>query len=295
LATAAQNFFKEGFSGDADERSESGAAMSPSVALREVRFAYGRQAVIENLSLEIAEGDFFAVIGPNGSGKTTLLRLILGSLAPQAGDIAVFGRPLAGYSRRALARRIALVPQGSVPVFSFAVEEIVRMGRAPHLGLLGFDAVEDMDETARAINAVGLDALARRPLDQLSGGEQQRVWIARALCQQPRLMLLDEPTTALDMGHQLQIMRLLARLRRERKMTVVMVSHDLNLAAMFATRMLLLHGGGAVCTGTPKQVLQSAHIRTAYGCEVLVDRHPQGDFPRLTLPVDPAAGNENPM
>ncbi|MEE4608154.1 MAG: heme ABC transporter ATP-binding protein [Desulfobacteraceae bacterium] len=269
--------------------------MSPSVALREVRFAYGRQAVIENLSLEIAEGDFFAVIGPNGSGKTTLLRLILGSLSAQAGDIAVFGRPLAGYSRRELARRIALVPQGSVPVFSFAVEEIVRMGRAPHLGLLGFDAAEDIDEAARAIAAVGLGALARRPLDQLSGGEQQRVWIARALCQQPRLMLLDEPTAALDMGHQLQIMRLLARLRRERKMTVVMVSHDLNLAAMFATRMLLLHGGGAVCTGTPQEVLQPAHIRTAYGCEVLVDRHPQGDFPRLTLPVDPTAGNENPM
>lgn len=269
--------------------------MSPSVALRGVRFAYGRQAVIENLSLEIAEGDFFAVIGPNGSGKTTLLRLILGSLAPQAGDIAVFGRPLAGYSRRELARRIALVPQGSVPVFSFAVEEIVRMGRAPHLGLLGFEAAEDMDQAARAIGAVGLDALARRPLDQLSGGEQQRVWIARALCQQPRLMLLDEPTAALDMGHQLQIMRLLARLRREHGMTVVMVSHDLNLAAMFATRMLLLHGGGAVCSGTPEEVLQPSHIRTAYGCEVLVDRHPQGDFPRLTLPVDPAAGGGKGM
>jgi iron complex transport system ATP-binding protein len=259
--------------------------MIPAVAGTDLSFAYGRQAVIENLSLEIAEGDFFAVIGPNGSGKTTLLRLILGSLAPQAGDIAVFGRPLAGYRRRELARRIALVPQGSVPVFSFAVEEIVRMGRAPHLGLLGFEAAEDVDQAARAIAAVGLDALARRPLDQLSGGEQQRVWIARALCQQPRLMLLDEPTAALDMGHQLQIMRLLARLRRERRMTVVMVSHDLNLAAMFATRMLLLNNGRMVCSGTPKEVLQPAHIRTAYGCQVLVDRHPQGDFPRLTLPV----------
>ncbi|MDD2605849.1 MAG: heme ABC transporter ATP-binding protein [Desulfobacteraceae bacterium] len=267
--------------------------MSPTVSLQAVWFAYGRQTVIEDLSLAIAEGDFFAVIGPNGSGKTTLLRLILGSLTPRAGDITVFGRPLAGYSRRELARRIALVPQGSVPVFSYAVEEIVRMGRAPHLGLLGFEAAEDLDEASRAIAAVGLQALARRPLDQLSGGEQQRVWIARALCQQPRLMLLDEPTAALDMGHQLQIMRLLARLRRERKMTVVMVSHDLNLAAMFATRMLLIHGGRAVCSGTPKEVLRPTHIRTAYGCEVLVDRHPQGDFPRLTLPVDPTDDGGN--
>lgn len=268
--------------------------MSPAVTLRGVGFAYGRQAVIEDLTLEVAEGDFFAVIGPNGSGKTTLLRLVLGSLTPRVGDIEVFGRPLNQYRRRELARRIALVPQGSIPVFSFAVEEIVRMGRAPHLNLLGFEAAEDLDEAARAIAAVGLEALARRPLDQLSGGEQQRVWIARALCQQPRLMLLDEPTAALDMGHQLQIMRLLARLRRERGMTVVMVSHDLNLAAMFATRMLLIHGGRAVCSGTPKEVLQPAHIRTAYGCEVLVDRHPQGDFPRLTLPVDPAADGGNP-
>jgi iron complex transport system ATP-binding protein len=269
--------------------------MSPTVTIRGACFAYNARPVIEDLSLEIAEGDFFAVIGPNGSGKTTLLRLMLGSLKPQTGDILVFGRPLGGYSRRELARRIALVPQGSAPVFSFKVEEIVRMGRAPHLGWLGFENAVDLEEAARAIAAVGLDSLANRPLDRLSGGEQQRVWIARALCQQPRLMLLDEPTAALDMGHQLQIMRLMARLRRDRKMTVVMVSHDLNLAAMFATRMLLLHRGRAVCTGTPKEVLQPAHIRTAYGCEVLVDRHPQGDFPRLTLPVDPAAGVTTPM
>jgi iron complex transport system ATP-binding protein len=264
--------------------------MMDAVAIADLGFGYGRQPVIEGLSLQIAEGDFFVVIGPNGSGKTTLLRLVLGSLVPQAGSVALFGRPLQNYGRRDLARHIALVPQGSAPVFPFTVEEIVRMGRAPHLGLLGFETTADRTEADRAVAAVGLADLARRPLDRLSGGEQQRVWIARALCQQPRLILLDEPTASLDMGHQLQIMRLLARLRRERGMTVVMVSHDVNLAAMFATRILLLHRGRTVCTGTPHAVLRPEHIRAAYGCQVLVDRHPQGDFPRLTLPVDGAAG-----
>jgi len=260
--------------------------MTDAVAIADLGFAYGRQTVIENLSLQIAEGEFFVVIGPNGSGKTTLLRLALGSLAAQAGRVLLFGRAPQSYGRRDLARQIALVPQSSAPVFPFTVEEIVRMGRAPHLGLLGFETAADRAEAKRAIAAVGLGDLSQRPLDRLSGGEQQRVWIARALCQQPRLLLLDEPTASLDMGHQLQIMRLLARLRRQRKMTVVMVSHDLNLAAMFATGLLLLHRGRTVCTGAPQVVLQPEHIRAAYGCEVIIDRHPQGDFPRLTLPVE---------
>ncbi len=260
--------------------------MTDAVTLSDLRFAYGRQTVIEQLSLTIAEGAFFVIIGPNGSGKTTLLRLILGSIAPQAGSVALFDRPLKRYRRRDLARRIALVPQSSPPVFAFTAEEIVRMGRAPHLGLFCYESAADRAEVDRAIASVGLADLARRPLDRLSGGEQQRVWIARALCQQPRLLLLDEPTASLDMGHQLQIMRLLARLRQERGMTVVMVSHDVNLAAMFATGVLLLHNGKSVCAGTPQAVLRPEHIRAAYGCKVLVDRHPQGDFPRLTLPVD---------
>jgi iron complex transport system ATP-binding protein len=264
--------------------------MTAAVATTGLGFAYGRQPVIEDLSLQIAQGDFFVIIGPNGSGKTTLLRLVLGSLAPRAGKIALFGRPLESYGRRELARHIALVPQGSAPVFPFRAEEIVRMGRAPHLGLIGFETATDRRQVARAIASVGLAPLAQRPLDRLSGGEQQRVWIARALCQQPRLLLLDEPTAALDMGYQLQIMRLLARLRREQGLTVVMVSHDVNLAAMFASRMLLLCSGRAVQIGTPQQVLRPEHIRAAYGCDVLVDRHPQGAFPRLTLPVNGAAG-----
>ena len=259
--------------------------MNQAVGVHGARFAYNAHSVIEDLSLAVGTGDFFIVIGPNGSGKTTLLRLVLGSLKPVAGTVDLFGGPVARFGRRDLARRVALVPQSAAVVFPFSVRQIVAMGRAPHLGLLGFEGNSDREAVDRALATVRLEDLADRMLDQLSGGERQRVWIARALCQEPDLLLLDEPTAALDMGHQLQIMRLLGQLRRERGLTVMMVSHDLNLAAMFATRMLLLRKGRAVCLGAPDKVLQAEHIRTAYGCEVLVDRHPQGGFPRLTLPV----------
>jgi iron complex transport system ATP-binding protein len=264
--------------------------MIPAVSATDIGFAYGREPVIAELSLQIMEGDFFVIIGPNGSGKTTLLRLLLGSLGPRTGTIEIFGQPMKSFGRRALARCIALVPQSTAPVFPFTVEEIVSMGRAPHLGLLGFETASDRDQVKRAIASVGLVDLAGRPLDRLSGGEQQRVWIARALCQQPRLLLLDEPTASLDMGHQLQIMGLLSGLRRSQGLTVVMVSHDLNLAAMFATRMLLMHQGRGLCVGAPDAVLRPDHVRSAYGCEVLIDRHPQGEFPRLTLPMHGSHG-----
>ena len=254
----------------------------------EVSFAYGPQPVIDRLSVSVEPGDFFAIIGPNGSGKTTLLRLVLGSLAPRAGQIRLFGRPLAGFRRREIARRMALVPQSAAVAFPFSVRQIVEMGRTPHLGWLGLEGAAGSQKVEQAIATVGLADLGQRPLDRLSGGEAQRAWIARALCQEPDLLLLDEPTAALDLGHQLQIMRLLARLQHDRGLTVVMVSHDLNLAAMFASRMLLIHQGRAVCTGTPRQVLRPEHIHAVYGCNVLVDRHPQGDFPRITLPLDGA-------
>ncbi len=276
---------RENFLQDGDGQACGGKAMSTVVAVHGVRFAYNARSVIEDLSLEVNAGDFFIVIGPNGSGKTTLLRLVLGSLKPAGGTVDIFDRPAARIGRRDLARRVALVPQAAAVAFPFSVRQIVAMGRAPHLGLLGFEGSTDREAVDRALATVRLEALSDRMLDQLSGGERQRVWIARALCQEPDLLLLDEPTAALDMGHQLQIMRLLARLRREQGLTVMMVSHDLNLAAMFATRMLLLRKGRVVCLGAPEAVLRAEHIRTAYGCEVLVDRHPQGGFPRLTLPA----------
>ena len=204
----------------------------------------------------------------------------------------VLGRPIIAVSRdpgsdndtyRALARRIAYVPQSAPVAFAFSVLQVVLMGRAPHLGLLGFEGEADLQSARQAMQMTGIQHLADRRLDQLSGGEQQRVLIARAICQQPRILLLDEPTAALDLAHQVRIMDVLERLKNEKQVTVVMVSHDLNLAAMYADQVMLLDRGRPASLGPPGQVLDFAVLEKVYGCTLLVDRSPLGEYPRVHL------------
>ena len=247
-------------------------------------FRYGTQAVLHGVAFPVTSGDFFVIIGPNGSGKTTLLKLLARLAVPQSGTVHLFGKNLAAYGRRELARLVAVVPQ-QVPLdFPFTVAETVLMGRAPHLGLLELEKAEDYDLAAEAMRFTDVLHLADRRLDQLSGGERQRVIIARAICQQPRLLLLDEPTASLDPAHQVQIMDLLERLRAANGVTVVMVSHDLNLAAMYGTTLLLLQGGTIVQVGTPDQVLRSEILAASYGCAMQVEKNPLLGVP-LVLPV----------
>ena len=178
---------------------------------------------------------------------------------------------------------MAYVPQ-SVPVtFAFTVLQVVMMGRAPHLGMLGFEGEQDLTLAREAMQLAGVAHLADRRLDQLSGGERQRVFIARAICQQPEIMLLDEPTAALDLAHQVRVMDLMARLKTEQGMTVVMVSHDLNLAAMYADRLLLLDRGRLAGIGPPAEVLRFDLLERVYGCTLLVDKSPLGDYPSVHL------------
>lgn len=257
--------------------------MPPAVGIKHLQVSFGRRAVLQDLSLEVPEGAFFIIIGPNSAGKTTLLKAVAGAVRPQQGRVEVWGKTMDRYSKRDLARLVAMVPQRAPTDIPFTVREMVLMGRSPHVGWLGLEKQKDLELAGEAMRITGVAHLASRPLSQLSGGELQRVIIARALCQQPRLLLLDEPTAALDPAHQVHIMDLMQSLQEERGLTVVMVSHDLNLAALYADQLLLLKEGKRISSGTPQEVLTYGQLEQAYGCALVVDENPLGKGPRVNL------------
>ncbi|MBI4797013.1 MAG: ABC transporter ATP-binding protein [Deltaproteobacteria bacterium] len=257
--------------------------MPPAALVKHLQVSYGRQPVLRDISIEVPEGAFFIIIGPNSSGKTTLLKAMAGALKPRQGQVEIWGKPVRQYARKALARLVAVVPQRVPTDIPFTVQEAVLMGRSPHGGWLSLEKHRDLELAAEAMAITDVAHLARRPLPQLSGGELQRVIIARALCQQPRLLLLDEPTAALDPAHQVNIMDLMARLQQERGLTIVMVSHDLNLAAMYGDQLLLLKEGRRISSGSPGEVLTYEQLEQAYGCALLVDENPLGKVPRVNL------------
>ncbi len=257
--------------------------MSSLIEIRNVNLQYGPRVVINNVSVHIATGEFFVIIGPNGAGKTTLLKSLAGLQPLTAGDILVRQRSVGDYTRKELARCLALVPQHINAEFPFTVAETVLMGRYPHLGLFAVERKRDLELSEQAMEFTEVSHLATRRLGQLSGGERQRVIIARAICQQSEILLLDEPTASLDPAHQLRIMDLMERLRQQEKITIVMVSHDLNLASAYADRMMLLKDGAVAKTGTPRQVLTREHLTRSYGCNLIVDQNPLSGTPRVSL------------
>jgi iron complex transport system ATP-binding protein len=256
--------------------------MNPAIGVNSVFAAYADQSVLNDLSFEVKIGECFILIGPNGSGKTTLMKIIVGLLKPVSGRVDVMGRGLKSYTRRALSRRMAFVPQQMPVDFPFKVRDVVLFGRSPHLGTFGIESERDRALADEAMDFTEVGHLADRRIDQLSGGERQRVFIARAICQQPEIILLDEPTAALDISHQLRVMDLMERMKKEKQITVVMVSHDVNLAAMYADTLMLLHRGSLISWGTPDHVLTYDTLEAAYGCPLLVDQSPLGPMPRVT-------------
>jgi iron complex transport system ATP-binding protein len=257
--------------------------MNNAITVTNLNHSFGEDVVLNNVSFQVPKHGFFIIIGPNGSGKTTLMKIICGILKPQNGDVTILNRSIHQYHRKALARSIAFVPQINQSDFPFTVTEIVLMGRSPYLGMLGLEEKNDLEIAHQAIAFTGLKNLAHRKLDQLSGGEQQRVFIARAICQEPDIILLDEPTASLDLAYQVRIMDLMEELKAEKGITVVMVSHDVNLAAMYADHLLLLHNGQVMCQGLPHEVITYKALEAAYGCTLLVDESPLGKSPRVTL------------
>ena len=255
----------------------------PLLNVDNVSFRYGEQWVLWGISFEVAKGDFLGVIGPNGSGKTTLLRVIDGILKPQEGQVRLEGAEIGSLRREALARCVAVVPQYSALSFPFSVEEVVLMGRAPHLGRWRFEGDRDHCVAREAMEMTDTLSLAARDMESLSGGERQRVLIARALTQEPRLMLLDEPTAFLDIRHQVDFFDRIRGLNRDRGLTIIAVTHDINLAAHYCDRIILLKDGRVEAAGSVNEVITEEHIRKTYGTEVLVDRHPLRGSPRITL------------
>ncbi len=269
---------------------------APAYRVERLAFAYPRAADGENgwalrdLTFEIARGEIVGLIGPNGSGKSSLLKLLAKLLTPRGGAVHMGGRSLAELSHMEIARTVALVPQHQPQLFPFTVAEMVLMGRFPHHrtrgDLVGFawETSEDLRVAEEAMAVMDVTRLAGRSIDDVSGGERQRALIARALAQTPDILLLDEPTAHLDLHHQRDICEALRRLNAERGVTVVLVSHDLNLASQYCDRLMLLHEGALVRLGPPAQVLEAGLIESVYNCRVLVDRHPLSGVPRVTLP-----------
>lgn len=257
--------------------------MNAAIAIDRLSYAYGKTDVLNQVRFSVELGDFFVIIGPNGSGKTTLMKLMAGLQGLPEGKLSILGREIQNYKKKDLARKIAFVPQEAPTDFPFSVTEVVLMGRSPYQGTLGLERARDVEKARQAITFTGVSHLADRKLNALSGGERQRVFIARAICQEPEIMLLDEPTASLDLAHQIRIMDLMEKLQQEKNITIVMVSHDLNLAAMYGTRLLLLNKGEIVKIGLPEEVLTFLTLEDAYGCTLLVDENPLGKFPRVNL------------
>jgi len=240
----------------------------------DVTFAYGPgKAGLHGVSVDVPSGGLVGILGPNGSGKTTLLRLLGGMLSPASGRIVVDGRDLTRMARRDLAREIAVVPQETRLSFEYSVLEVVLMGRYPHLGPFELEGSDDLRIAREALAATGTLALEDRPFPTLSGGEKQRVIIAGALAQAARLMLLDEPTAALDPGYQLELAGLLRRLNAERGVTMAVATHDLNLAAALCGRLVLLRDGRVLAAGPTAEVLTRETVRALYDVDADVHFH----------------------
>ena len=244
--------------------------------------------VLRGVDLELASGEQVALLGANGSGKSTLLRVLAGVLTPFGGQVEVFGLPIASWDRGELARQVTVLPQGMVLPHGFRVSEVVALGRIPHARSWFSTSAEDEAAVARALIDADVEQLADRGVDELSGGERQRVLVALALAQEPRLLLLDEPTAHLDVAHQLALIGLLERLRHSRGLTVLAVFHDLNLAARFADRAVILHQGRLASAGAERGRFDLGRLRDAFG--VVIAEAVTADGRRVLAPAMPESG-----
>ncbi len=253
------------------------------IDLRALSFRYHQDWVLEDISFRIEKGEFIGIIGPNGSGKSTLLKTLCRLLSPQKGEILLDRIPLNKMGQKEIAKKIAVVPQETYSLFPFRVVEMVLMGRSPYLGSLLFEGPKDLEIAQRAMAWTETLPLSERFIDELSGGERKRVFIARALAQEPEVILLDEPTANLDIHHQVDFLHLILTLNRKQGLTILMASHDLNIASDYCDRLILLNKGRIYKIGSPREVITREHIEEVYGCPVWVDDHPVSGMPRVTL------------
>lgn len=255
------------------------------IVVKGLSFRYGTLPALRGVTLEAEEGEITCLVGPNGSGKTTLLRCLDRILRPQRGAIFLDGREIWAFTHREFSRKVSYLPQGPSPVFPLTVFDTVLLGRRPHLGWRVGEG--DLRVVSGILRRMGMEKLALRYFDELSGGERQKVLLARALAQEPEVLLLDEPTSNLDLRHQLELLGLLRETVKRGGLTAVMALHDLNLASRFSDRLVLLNRGKVFATGEPGEVLTPENLERVYGVRARRVRGPGG--PHL-LPLEPAGG-----
>jgi len=254
-----------------------------SLQISQVYFSYLDGLVLHDINLSIRAGEMIGLVGPNGSGKTTLIKLVSGILKPSQGEIRLDGSSLSRLSRKSVARSLAVVPQQFHIPFAFTVGEVVTLGRIPFLKAFAEESKVDRQFVANALELVGISELKERRFDELSGGERQKVILAMALAQQPRLLLLDEPIVHLDIAHQAEILELVKGFNVEQGLTVIGAMHDLNLAALYFDRLVLLKEGRVWADGTPAQVLTEDIIREVFSASVRVQLHPTAGVPHIIV------------
>ena len=251
--------------------------------VKNLSFRYQETLVLDNVTFDLRPGEVLGLVGPNGSGKTTLIKIMARLLKPAGGDILLEGRPLECFNPRMLARRLAWMPQDIQILYPFTVRDLVFLGRTPYTRGFGFERDEDRAIVENVMKRTGLIEIADRPVGRLSAGQKQRVILASRLAQRPRLLLLDEPMTHLDLSIQIQMMAIFCDLAKNDGIAVLMACHDLNLAAQFCDQILLLKEGRMSGLGRPSEVLTEQTIRDVYHCRVIVDPHPTTGYPRITV------------
>lgn len=253
------------------------------IELNHLSYTYHGQQIIQNINIRFQPNAIYGIIGPNGVGKSTLLQLIAGLIPPTTGEVKLDAKDLQSYSRKQLAQRIAVLQQGGLPALAFTVDEVISLGRYPYQSWLGFESTSAETTIDEAVEMMGLTHLRHRRLDQLSGGERQRVALAKIIVQEPSILLLDEPTTYLDIGYQQSIMDVVQNWQRRKGLLVIAVLHDLNLASIYCEELIALHKGEVYCQGSPQSVMKSSIISTLYDADTVMIDHPQLHVPQLLL------------
>ncbi|WP_435653790.1 ABC transporter ATP-binding protein [Corynebacterium stationis] len=257
---------------------------STALHVKDVSVGYGERTVLDTLNVDIKRGAVTSIVGPNGCGKSTLLRTMSRLLNPTKGEIVLDGKSIHDIPTRKLATQLGLLPQSPIAPDGIVVADLVGRGRTPHQGILGRWSQQDYDIVAEALETTGISDLAERSIDELSGGQRQRVWIAMALAQRTDTLLLDEPTTYLDVKHQLDVLDLLTELNRDRGTTIVMVLHDLNLAARYSNELVAVSGGKVFAHGHPRDVITKENVKSVFGIDSVIITDPVSDQPAV-MPI----------
>jgi iron complex transport system ATP-binding protein len=267
--------------------------VSPRLQASGLTLAYDQRVVCEGLDVEIPDGSFTVIVGPNACGKSTLLRALARLLRPRAGTVVLDGRPIGSISTKEVARRLGLLPQSPVAPDAITVADLVARGRYPHQGILRQWSAADERAVVEAMRSTGVEDLAARAVDELSGGQRQRVWLAMVLAQETPIVLLDEPTTFLDIAHQIEVLDLCAELHEERGHTLVAVLHDLNHACRYATHLIAMSDGRIVAQGDPAQIVDARLVERVFGLRCRVIEDPETGTP-LIVPAGRGARAQYP-